>query len=467
MQEIISEFEKLTRIPRPSGHEEKVSEYLENRAKELGFPVIRDAQNNIVFDIPATKGMEEKPLVGLQAHMDMVFAQKDGGNLDPLTTCIAMKNDGKDLTADGTSLGADDGIGIAMILCIAEGKMEHGPLRAIITTGEEVSMGGAQGLDPAMLEGVSYLINIDSEEEGHVTVSSAAGVTTHFTKYGNPEKPGMEKAWKISLLGLSGGHSGVDIDKNRLNAVTGLGKALQEAGPLAVASMKGGSADNAIPTSAEAVICMAESDVEVLRSILQSQLDAHKISDPDGKYSIEETGMPREVMEASLQKALLGLCCHIRDGCLVMSSDVDGLVQTSSNLGILQADAKMIRATGLARSSDPLDLQDLCDSFSCLSEENGMEYKPDFTAEAWKFNPESRLLKITKEAYHRLFGKEISVDAIHAGLECGCFMTKNPALDIISIGATLRNPHTVREACEIESIGKVWNLLEEILRRAE
>lgn len=472
---IIAEFEKMTQIPRPSGYTDGISEYLAAWASERGFAVVRDETNNVIFDVPATTGMEDKPVVGLQVHMDMVFAQTDGNTLDPYTTPITMINDGKLLTAKDTSLGADDGIGVAIALCIADGKMAHGPLRVFVTSDEETTFEGVQKLDAAFLKDVPYLINLDSEDEGHVTVSSAAGIDCVYTAEALSIATTYDAALEVTVNNLSGGHSGLDIGKNRLNAIIGLGKALnqlEEKGiPFGIASMKGGFADNAIPTSARATICVAENEkelaIDLLTGSLTEQLEAHRESDPNGMFTIEPVDLPTEVMIPEQQRGLLGLVCNIKDGCLTMSSDVEGLIQTSSNLGILDASVNGIEAVSFFRSSDNTEMNELLDDCRNVAEQHGQNFEYTSTAEPWEFNPNSKLLAFTKDAYTALFGTEISVDATHAGLECGCFVNKNPDIDIVSIGPTVHSPHTINESCEIESFDKVWMLVEEIFRRIE
>lgn len=468
---IISQFEEMTRIPRPSKHEDRISQYLYNWAATRGFDPFRDANDNVIFDVPATEGMEKKPMVGLQVHMDMVFAQEEGAGLDPLSTPITMQNDGKVLTAEGTSLGADDGIGIATVLCIAEGKMDHGPLRIIITTDEETSMGGATSLDPKEVSELEYLINVDYENEGRVAVSSAAATVCTCTRTCTKEAPALDSALSITLSELSGGHSGERIQENHLNAILAISHGLRALYnnniEFELASYEGGDANNAIPTFANAVICVNAGDAKTAKAILTDcfnlQLSDYKAADPNGTFSIKNAEMPESIMSREDRNSIINYLELAVDGVITMSKDLPDLVQTSSNLGVIRADPEEIRISGMCRSSDSGELTNLVNTHRNTAAKCDLEFASEQAADAWKYDPNSRLLSLTKDAYLNRFGHEITVEATHCGLECGTFLRFNPVLDVISIGPTVRNAHTVNEACEIETLPKVWNLLADVL----
>lgn len=470
--EILDTFNGLTQVPRPSHHEEKISEYLEKWAKVKKFEVTRDNVNNVIVEVPATKGMESKPKVALQGHMDMVFAQKDGANLDPLTTTIKSVNDGTYLRSDGnTSLGADDGIGVAIMMNIAEGKMAHGPLKLIITTCEEDGMVGTFGLDPAVLKDVDYLINLDSEEEGTMCLSTAAGVVETFTM--KPVLVDYEKttAVELSISGLRGGHSGLDIDKGRLNAIKGMTElllALKNGGiEYGLSVMSGGSAPNAIPTSAKAVIYVSAEDKEKAQQVLNEKADeikaCHKDTDPDMQFSITPCSEASKVLSSECRDAVLGLLSGITDGLVTMSKDIEGLVESSSNLGLFSIDGAEIKGTAYMRSSSPEMLEKILADDEKVSMEQGFSYSQEKTADPWAYKPDNHLMEVADEAYRSLFGKDIEHITMHAGLECGTYSVYNPDLDMIAIGPTLYDVHTINERLEIATIEKVWRFVEKIL----
>ena len=468
---VISQFMELTKIPRPSHHEEKISEYLENWAKERGFEVTRDKVNNIIFDVPATEGMENKPMIGLQGHMDMVFAQKDGSNLDPLTTVINVVNDGTTLKSDGTtSLGADDGIGVAMILCIADGKMEHGPIRAIITTDEEDGMDGTFNLDPKYVQNIDYLINLDAEQEGQIIVSTAAGVLEEFTQEFTPCEPAKQQTVTIKLKGLTGGHSGVEIDKGRLNGAIAMGKLLSDlqAGGVdfELQSFNAGTAPNAIVTSATAVIRIDPEKLEEVKGFCatfeEDFLPQYKETDPNAVLEIDEADVPGKVMPEAGRDALIRFVTNVTNGVNSWDPVMEGLVESSSNLGIVKADAESLLVDTNIRSESAERLQELVDGQEELGGELGMAISYTKNADPWPYKEDNVLMEKAHEAYKKLFNCDMEEIAVHAGLECGTFAVYNENINMIAIGPTLHDPHTVNETLEIASVSKVWKLVEEI-----
>ena len=470
---IIAKFAELTQIPRPSEHEQQVSDYLCSWAEKQGFPVIQDEWNNLIIDVPATEGMEDKPPVALQGHMDMVFAQKDGLELDPYTTVIQMKNDGKWLTSDGrTSLGADDGIGVAIIECVAEGEMAHGPLRILFTTNEENGCTGANNIDPQCVSGVEYMINLDDEEEGQIVISSASGVRFEYSCSLSPAAATGNMGVGLFLNGLTGGHSGDNIDKSRLNGIIAMGEFLSGLKKAQIdfelSSLSGGLAVNAIPTGAEAVLCIAKEDFEKLTAVCNDTLNAfrseHSDTDPDMALKITETELPGQVLSGADTDRVLGYLGEQFNGVYSMSRIIDGLVESSSNLGIIALEPTGFSAKGMLRSSDMGKQEELKKMNRKLAEKLQFELTEDVNAAPWPAKEDSRLQKIAEEAYRELFSAELNVIAIHAGLECGVFSQYNPEMDVIAMGPTLIAPHSVQETLEIETCGKVWALLESILK---
>lgn len=471
-REILDRFMPLTRIPRPSGHEEAVSAYLETWGLERGFRVIRDAANNVIIDVLATAGYEDAPLTALQCHMDMVFAQKDDLGLDPLTTPITVKNDGVWLTSDGnTSLGADDGIGIAVMLCVADGLTAHGPLRLLITTEEETTMDGTHALDPALLSGVRYLINIDSETEGEMCVSSACGDKIIFSKAYDAAARAKEKTYEIELSGLSGGHSGIQIDKNHLNAGMEMGMILDELRlggiDFELARLIGGTADNAIMTDAKAFICADEKDAARLAEIVdicrERLTEKGGKTDPGLTLTLRETDGEDRVLPANEKDAVLAFLTGFKNGVRTMSDSIPGLVECSCNLGIIDVNPAGFTFVALDRSSSAERETEQLNEQQALAEKLGCGMEVKHSGDSWEYKPGSKLEKLFTDAYRALFGTELKVIAVHAGLECGTYAIYNPDMDIVSVGPTIKDPHSIMEKLEIASIERVWNLLSAVL----
>ena len=359
VDELVENFKQLAAVPRPSHHEEKISNFLKDWAEGLGFAVIQDEALNIVFDIPATSGYENLPLVILQGHMDMVCVAEEGKTFDPLTDPITVVNDGKTLTADGTSLGADDGSGVAVIMAIAKGAMDHGPLRVLITTDEEDGMEGAFALDSTHLQDAKYLINIDNEDSRSILVSTAAGDSIHVTKVVATQEPALDAAVTIKLGGLAGGHSGVEIGKGRLSGIIGMARLLaylrDEGITYELASFSGGTANNAIPSGASAVVLVAANDHAALDSAVEAFREklASEFANIEKNIvlTVSETERPSLVVSPSARDAALEFCTQVINGVYSMSKDMEGLVESSSNLGSFFLDASGLSASTYIRSS--------------------------------------------------------------------------------------------------------------------
>ncbi|MBO2516230.1 MAG: aminoacyl-histidine dipeptidase [Clostridiales bacterium] len=469
---VTERFLPLTQVPRPSHHEELISSYLYDWAAGRGFAPVRDGANNIIFDVPATPGMEAKPLVVLQAHMDMVCAAADGVVWDPLSEPVKPVVSDETITADGTSLGADDGIGVAMCLCVADGLIAHGPVRIIITTDEEDGMEGMFALDPVHVADAGYLINLDAEQSDAVIVSTASGVLMDFSAPADTVPAGdFDAAVTITLKGLLGGHSGVEIHKGRLSAVRAMAALLlrlRSGGvSFAVASISGGTAPNAIPSSASAVLAVCAGDlgrVDEICAAWQSDMALAYISaDPGLTVITEQSALPAAVLSDSALDDVLSFITCIPDGVHTMSADAAGLVESSSNLGILRCDESGLHAVDMIRSSDPARQEELVTIQSGLAAARGYAVISSKSADPWKFDPDSRLLALARAAYLDMNGEELTVMAIHAGLECGTFAVLNPELDMISMGPDLFDVHTPKETCVLAGIPVTYRLLERVL----
>lgn len=472
VQEVVDRFLPLTQVPRPSHHEERIGEYLFDRAVAHGLQPERDAVGNVIVDVPATPGMEDRPPVILQSHMDMVCAADDGFMFDPLTDPIRAIVTDETITADGTSLGSDDGIGVALCLCVSDGLIAHGPVRIIYTVNEEDGLDGAFNLDPKYVSDAAYLINLDGEESDSILVSTAAGVQLFFSRETETvPSAGYDAAATLSLKGGKGGHSGIEINKNRANCIRALAGLLlrlrTEGIGFSVASVSGGAAPNAIPSAASAVLAFHSEDTERIESVCAAwQQDTRLFyiaSDPDLTALISPAELPDTVLSDRELNNMLSFVTGIPDGVHTVSPDAAGLVESSSNLGLFSCDAGGLSATDYIRSSDPERLEELIGIQTGLAESRGYTVGQAKVSDAWKFNPDSRLLAMAKNAYLELNGKEPVVIALHAGLECGTFAAYNPGLDMIAIGPDLKDVHTPRETCLLNSVPKTYRLLEKLL----
>ncbi|MBR7092089.1 MAG: beta-Ala-His dipeptidase [Clostridia bacterium] len=473
IEAVAGHFLHLAQIPRPSHHEEKVSRYLADWAAAQGFTAVRDAVKNVRIDVPATPGMEQKPLGILQAHMDMVVAVADGVPFDPCNDPITVIRDDEagTLTAAGTSLGADDGAGLALMMAAVQGGMAHGPLRIIATVDEEDGMEGAFHLNADWLRGAAYLINLDSECADEALVSTAAGHSVYIRKALSLAAAAGSRAVRIGISGLKGGHSGMEIHKGRLNGIVALAGFLKQLDGKGIryelASLEGGSAMNAIPGKATAVLVIDPAD----RCAIEGELARCRAALVERYAGVEENivctltgeeGVPQVVSEQE-KACAVRFVTGIIDGVYSWSEDMEGLVVSSSNLGLFRLDGDGLFAGTLIRSSDAQKETEILRAQLALAEACGYAADAVKTADAWPYDPDSVLLALCKKIYREQNGSALRVTAAHAGLECGTFKALQPGLDMISIGPDLKDIHTVKETLCLRSLPKIWRLLEGLL----
>ena len=467
-------FGLLNDIPRPSKHEKQVSDFLAAWVAERGaLNVTQDDVYNLFFELPATPGYEALPMAVLQAHMDMVCVAEEGSDYDKFTDPIkAIRDDAAGtLTADGTSLGGDDGIGVAIIMAIVDGGMAHGPLRVIFTVDEETGMSGVNNLDASVVADVQYLINLDDEVSDEVLLSTAAGEDVMTSGSVELSAPQGDTALTLEIRGLKGGHSGIEIDKGRLNGTVAMARlldALKEAGvPYELASFTGGTADNAIPTGASAVIVTDSASVSAVEETadkLQGTLETEYAGIESGfTLRVLPAEPTAQVVSEADRDSALRYVLEIIDGVHTMSPYVDGLVESSSNLGIFRLDADGVYAVSYIRSSNPDLLVEIHNQQTLLAEACGFTWTVKKTADAWEYKPDNALLPLVREVYLALNGEPIREVALHAGLECGTFALLNPDLNMIAIGPDLSDVHSTAETVYLNSIPKTWRLLEGIL----
>ena len=468
---VLDEFLKITRIPRPSHHEEKIGRYLMDWAAEHGLKAEMDAMGSVIIDKPASPGCEAVPRTILQSHMDMVCVAAEGVSFDPLSDPIKVIYDGETIRADGTSLGADDGIGIALSLyLLSDDSLRHGPLRAVITTNEEDGMDSV-ALEPKYLEG-KYLINLDWETIGSLCNSCAGGDFFNYRRAANwGTVPADSVGFELSFRGLLGGHSGVGINKGHANAIVSAATALQmlsKAGiGFRIGSFSGGQAKNAIPAQAQVTIALDASNADAANAVLagfeREFRDCYGNIEPDMELRFGPVTTPERVLSEQTSRALAGLMCAVPNNVHTMSPFVDGLVESSSNLGVVELGDSDIRFTVFARSSVAYPATQLGLICAALGEAFGFEFESEGHVPGWAVNPNSKLTPLACEVYERLTGEKMIVESVHAGVECGAFAEKNPKLDMIAIGPTLLDVHTPNETCKVADVKLTAELLVDII----
>ncbi len=461
-------FEKLCSIPHGSRHTKEISDYLVSFAKEHGLRYIQDESNNVILFAPATAGYEDHAAVVLQGHMDMVCEK------DPDVT-IDMEKDGLDVTHDdtcvfarGTTLGGDDGIAVAYALALLDStEIPHPALEVIITVDEEIGMLGASAIDLSMLQGRT-LVNLDSEDEGVFTVSCAGGATSiislpvsRHAVYG--------PCVRLVVDGLKGGHSGVEIQKNRANANKVMGEFLsriQKLMPLCLTKLSGGAKDNAIPRSCEVTLVAMGIGLERINDISQKLQDEIRAQydEPDAMVqAFDVDALGGNALSTEDTSKVIALMCATPNGVQAMSQDIPGLVQTSLNMGIARLE-KNLELTFSVRSSVNQEKQDLVTKLRETAEFYGASYEQMGDYPAWEYKKDSVLRETMVSIYRKMFASEPEVVAIHAGLECGILSEKLPGLDCVSIGPQMHDIHTSREKLEIESVKRTWDFLLEVLK---
>lgn len=470
---IWNHFYEITQIPRPSKKEEKIIAYLLEFAKKHNLEAKKDDAGNVLITKPATKGKENLQTVILQGHVDMV-CEKNTGTVhdfdnDPIETYI----DGEWLKAKGTTLGADNGMGVAAALTIlASDSIEHGKLECLFTVDEETGLTGAYALGKDFLNG-DVLINLDTEEEGEIYIGCAGGkITTVTFDYKKQDIPANYFWFKVQVNGLNGGHSGAEIHKGLGNANKILNRylwALSRKFDLALAEIDGGNLHNAIAREAYAIAGVPYShkeDIVVELNILAPDIEAElKLVDPNLKMTVASTDAPASIIDKDTTSNLLNGIYACPHGVLAMSHEIPGLVETSTNLAsVKMKDGNKIVITTSQRSSTNSlkdDAGNILNAVFTLAKAK-VEHSAGYPG--WKPNPDSKVLAVAKKAYRDLYGKDVEIMAIHAGLECGLFLEKYPHLDMISCGPTIRNAHSPEEQIEIASVAKWWSFLLETLK---
>jgi len=467
-------FASMNQIPRPSKHEDKIQAFAKKFGENLGLETIIDEVGNIIIRKPATPGMENRMGLILQGHLDMVPQKNSDIKHDFLNDPIKTYIEDGWVKAKGTTLGADNAIGVAAAMAVLESKdIAHGPIEVLMTCDEETGMTGANGLKAGILKG-DILMNLDSEDEGELYIGCAGGVNTNVDiNYTEENIPAGMMAYKISVTGLKGGHSGLDINLGRGNANLIINRLMLNASErygLRLASIDGGSLRNAIPREAFAVVVVPESEnkefalfVDEYFAIAKNEL---KDSDAGLKIAIEKVELPARLIDAETQANLFEAVNNSPNGVYAMSKDMPGVVETSSNLAVIKSAKGKIEVASLQRSAVDSERKKVAQEFyDAFANTGGIaSFSGDYPG--WKPNVSSPILKAMKEGYNAKFGKIPEVKVIHAGLECGILGAKYPNWDMISFGPSIRNPHSPAEMVNIKSVELFWEFLVETLKNA-
>ena len=468
---IWSNFTDLNAVPRPSKKEERVITFIKDFGVGLNLETIEDEVGNVIIKKPATPGMEHRKAVVLQSHLDMVHQKNTDTDFDFLSQGIQMYVDGDWVKAKGTTLGADNGLGVATIMAVLQSTdIPHPALEALFTVDEETGMTGAMGLQPGLLKG-EILLNLDTEEDDEIGVGCAGGIDITATgSYSEEPRPQSTVAYDLSVKGLQGGHSGMDIHKGFGNANKLISRLLYDGFDrygLRISKIDGGSLRNAIPRESRAVVVVDavhkdafESDTEHLISAIEKEFDT---IEPELKIVLNPTNLPEAVMELGVQQPLLKALRAAHNGVYRMSPDIEDLVETSNNVARVLIENGQIHIGCLTRSSVDSSKMDLAQTLKATFELAGcaVEFSGDYPG--WTPNMKASILKVLKDLYVQLNGSEPHVAACHAGLECGILGTHYPSMEMISFGPNIKGAHSPDERAQISSVQKFWVFLKAIL----
>jgi dipeptidase D len=461
-------FAKLNSIPRPSKKEDKVREFMVDFGKKLGLKTIVDPVGNVIIKKPATKGMENRKTVVLQSHLDMVCQKNNDTDFDFDTQGIKMYVDGDWVKAKGTTLGADNGLGVSAIMAILESKdIPHPPIEALFTIDEETGMTGAIGLQAGYLDG-EILLNLDTEDDDEIGVGCAGGIDITGTKlYSQQNTSDNAKAFKITVKGLQGGHSGMDIHKGFGNANKLMNRILYAIeNEMLISQIKGGSLRNAIPRESNAIV--VTENVYLLKdkfdSIVKYIKEEYNSIEKDLEINIKECEKPKATLNNKEQYMFLRVVYGIPNGVYRMSPDIKDLVETSNNLARVTVDNGNIEIACLTRSSVESGKMNLANQIKSIFELGEFNVNLSGSYPGWKPNPNSEIVKLLENIYKNKFKENPKILACHAGLECGILGTNYPEMDMVSFGPNIRGAHSPEEKASISSTKKFWNYLLDVLK---
>lgn len=466
---VFSYFEKICSIPHGSGNTKAISDYIVSFALEHGIRYVQDELNNVLLFAPGTCGYEDRAPVVLQGHIDMVCEKDEDCSVDMQTQGLDIAHDGEYVFAKGTTLGADNGIAVAMALALlADKEIAHPPLEVILTVDEETGMFGAAGVDLTEVKGRT-LLNLDSEEEGIFTVSCAGGARG-VIRMPVQRRPVYGPCVRLTVEGLQGGHSGIEIHKNRANANKVMGEFLsriQKLMPVCITKLQGGAKDNAIPRSCQVTLVALGMYIERINDIAQQLQNEirEQYDEPEAIVRGDDVdALGGNALTTECSAKLIALLNACPNGVQSWSKDIEGLVQTSLNLGIAELSEELLLIFAV-RSSVNSEKRELLDQLKKLAQFNDADYSELGDYPAWEYKQDSRLRDIVVRVYKDMFDKEPQVVAIHAGLECGLLSEKLPGLDCVSLGPDMKDIHTSRERLSIASTERTWNFLLEVLKQ--
>jgi len=469
---IWNHFADLNAIPRPSKKEEQVIEFMMNFGKNLHLETFTDSMGNVIIKKPATKNFEDRKTIVLQSHLDMVHQKNSSTIFDFENEGINMFIEEDWVTADGTTLGADNGMGVAAIMAVLSSKeIQHPTIEALFTIDEETGMTGAMGLKPGLLEG-EILLNLDTEEDDEIGMGCAGGVDITATrKYSEELTPDNAKGFSITVKGLNGGHSGMDIHKGLGNANKIMNRLLFEGFTkfgLRISEINGGSLRNAIPRESKAIVSIDAVSMEIFLKEIQQLITRIKNEfltvEPNLIIEIQKVTTPEKVMEVGVQENFTKAIYTSLNGVYRMSPTISGLVETSNNIARVIAKEGSIKINCLTRSSSDSSKQDLTNSLKSAFELAGFDIEVSGEYPGWQPNIHSKILEVVSNIYEELHGKKARVAACHAGLECGILGQNYPTMDMVSFGPTILGAHSPDEKVSISSTQKFWNFLQEILK---
>ena len=463
VEKVIRFFEEFSRIPHGSGNTSAIADYLVDFAISRGLEHKRDEADNVVIKKPATKGYENRPAVIFQGHLDMVAEKKPGSDIDMEKDGLKLYRDGDFLRAEDTTLGGDDGVALAYALAVLDSDdIPHPDFEAIFTSDEEIGLLGAVALDTSDIKG-RLLINIDSDVEGVFTVGCAGGMRSDITlpilrtnSHGN--------SYRVKLSGFKGGHSGVEIDKGRVNANKALVEILARIGDFSIKDIRGGNADNAIPRECECIFACDYDHTELIKRLADEIKAKYADIEPDICLTVEKLESSAAGISVDGSRNLISLLSKLPSGIIAMSEDIDGLVETSLNMGILKLTADTAQISFSVRSAKGQSKRELGDRLRKIAEAHGASYSERGEYPAWEYKKDSHLRDVMKRVYEDMYGKSPEVLIIHAGLECGIFSEKIDGLDCVSIGPDNFDIHTTEERLSLSSVARVWDFLRRVLK---
>ncbi|MCB1581511.1 MAG: aminoacyl-histidine dipeptidase [Xanthomonadales bacterium] len=463
-QALWNHFADLNAIPRPSKKEDKVRTFMVEFGEKFNLETTVDPVGNVIIKKPATSGMENRKTIVMQSHLDMVCQKNNDTEFDFDTQGINMLVEGDWVTADGTTLGADNGLGVSAIMSVlAADNIPHPAIEALFTIDEETGMTGALGLQAGYLDG-EILLNLDTEDDDEIAMGCAGGIDITAEKGYSTSNPTGDKAYKINVKGLRGGHSGIDIHKGFGNANKMMNRllfALQD--QVQISEIDGGSLRNAIPRESTAIIVTNTDISATFTQVRDEIIEEYQKIEPKLEVLLTETNMPTTVMVEEEQTTLIRTVYTIHNGVFRMSPDIENLVETSNNLARILVKDGQIKVLSLTRSATEAGKMDMANQVKSGLEMGGFKVTLDGSYPGWKPNPDSKILKVLQNIYQQMFNGQPKIIAYHAGLECGILGTNYPDMDMISFGPTIQRAHSPDERASISSTQKFWKFLLEVL----